>query len=308
MKQLLLVCVLVLTFFDMQAQNPDFSLYLKNHIYFNPAYAGTYEAANKFGLIYRSNTGYNFTRSINAAYTRSGDSLGTGYGVTLHYQKENFLFQNAGAKLHYSYGIPVGEDKIFSIGGAVGGFSKIITEGSTIVNGQQVYLEQTGKFFGVLDFGIMFFADKFKLGASAINVNNPRVEFFPGYSTTVARQYFILAAYEVWENGDFAFTPSVLLNQSESYNLTGANIILNGKIYETIEVGIGFKSDNIFRKTYVDYYNGTTLRAQDFIVATATLNLGSDYSINVAYESLIKKNTIGYLTNGYVEASLNFNL
>lgn len=310
MKKLILAFVLTASFLGVNAQqDAQFSQYLFNGLYVNPAYAG-YKSDFFVNAFHRSQwTGLNGapqTTSIAADGAVADDRVGLG----LLLQRDQIGAQSTVAAYgNYAYRIQIGEDENSRLAFGIG--AGIVQSG---IDGSRLNAVQTGDNFiptGNQSFilpdariGVLYTNDSYFVGASADNLipqymRNRQNANALGVPVPVPHYYFTTGAIFDLTN-DTKLRPSILIKDSPTVPTSmdiNAYFLLNEKIW----LGTTYR-------TAIPLYNKPNLQknlprssAMVAIVeffATENLRIGYafDYSMN-------KLNTVGY---GSHELSIGF--
>lgn len=310
MKKLLLIFVLSATFITAKAQqDAQFSQYVFNGLYINPAYAG-YKSDFYINSFYRSQwTGLNgapTTLSLSADGAVANDKVGLGLLI----QRDQIGAQsNIAAYGNFSYRIQIGEDENSRLAFGLGlGFIQAGIDGNRLnpVQAGDSYIPTGYHSYQSPDarFGVLYTNDNYFIGASVDNLlpqftHDPSNISALGVPIIKPHEYFTAGAlFEI--NEQTKFKPSILIKDSPTAPTSmdiNAFLLLNEKVW----IGGTYR-------TAIDIYNKPNLQkglpkssAMVAIVeffATENLRLGYafDYSMN-------KLGALGY---GSHELSIGF--
>ncbi|MBC6366339.1 type IX secretion system membrane protein PorP/SprF [Algoriphagus sp. AK58] len=253
-------------------QDAQFTQYMYNGMFYNPAMAGK-EGGYRFSALHRSQW-LNYTTSsgtggapITQLITAQGrlDSKNVGYGLTI--VNDNIgATSNLEINLQGSYHKKI-KRATLSIGGYVGMFSSSLDYGELIVVNPEPNLPQSGKENQMaLDFGAGALLDRgnFYLGLSAKHLNQPTFDFGDAsYENQLRNHSYLLFGYRVRPIGQLRIEPSFLLKavgfNNFSYDLsvmaTHQNRINGGLAYrgeESVSLILGYSllKDNSLKLGY----------------------------------------------------------
>ena len=267
----LFVCIL-LTQEAVCQQVPQFSQYMFNNLFFNPAYAGV-EGATKFTLIHRSQwLGYNPTFNDGQAPTTQILSLNTpvlvfksGFGLHLVNDALGHT-NNMEAQASYSYHLPIFKGKL-SLGLRAGIFAQTIDFGQyrAVHPEDPILLDgKTSQIRPDMSFGAYYRAEKYFVGLSFNHILDAEFDFGLGdkLRNSLEEVIYITAGYDWNYSSNLSITPSVLV---KSYLKT-----------TSVEAGvIGTFNDK--------YWAGVSLRQSDAAIIIAGISLLKDNSLRVGY-------------------------
>lgn len=312
MKRLILICILITTVISAQAQqDAQFSQYIFNGLYINPAYAG-YKSDFFINTFFRSQwtglPGAPTTASIAADGAVANDHVGL--GILL--QRDQIGAQSTvAAYTNYAYRIQIGdnEDSRLAFGLGVG----LIQSG---IDGSRLNPVQTGDNYiptGYHSFlspdarvGLFYTTDDWFVGAS---VDNLLPQYTHPASTATAlgvpipkpHEYFTIGGiFDV--NSDMKLKPSILIKDTPTAP-TSMDINTFLLISEKFWLGGTYR-------TAVPLYNKPNLQkglpSSSAMVATAEFFASESLRIGYAFDySLNKLGTLGY---GSHEISVEFTI
>ena len=312
MKRLVLICSLIITFISAQAQqDAQFSQYIFNGLYINPAYAG-YKSDFFINSFFRSQwtglPGAPTTASIAADGAVANDAVGL--GILL--QRDQIGAQSTvAAYTNYSYRIQIGEndDSRLAFGLGVG----LIQSG---IDGSKLNPVQTGDSYiptGYHSFlspdariGVLYTNNDWFIGAS---VDNLLPQYTHPASTATALGVPIPKPHEYFTMGgifdvssDMKLKPSILIKDTPTAP-TSMDVNAFLLISEKLWLGGTYR-------TAVPLYNKPNLQkglpTSSAMVATAEFFASESLRIGYAFDySLNKLGTLGY---GSHEISVAFTI
>ncbi|HYG39905.1 MAG TPA: type IX secretion system membrane protein PorP/SprF [Cytophagales bacterium] len=224
MKKLCIIFVL-LTFCSIAnrafAQQPaQFSQYMFNTLYYNPAFAGV-EGATKFSVLHRDQwTGYTGDFDQGGAPKTTLITLNTPIlmlksGAGLYLIRDQIgPFQNLEAQFSYAYHLPIFKGKL-SLGLRGGFFSQAIDfdklrpndiDDPTIPAGKESQIKPD------MGIGLYYRAEKYFIGASFNHLLKTEFQFAKDTTRNALEQAsYFTGGYDFKYSGDLTITPSVLV-------------------------------------------------------------------------------------------------
>ena len=268
----LLFFVVTLNFGVSAQQDPEFTQFMYNKMYYNPAYAGV-EGLTRFNLMLRSKwTGYSSTfDGQGGAPTTEVLSISTpifkiksGFGAYVVNDNLGNL-NNLGFQASYAYHVRLKEAKL-SIGVSAGFFSQSIDFSKYRPSDPNDPLIGEGKETSVkpdLGFGIFYQGKKLYLSASAAHLLSPSFNFgTDDLRNTLEPNVTFMMGYDYAINYKVLITPSLLVVSDFNKFLInlGAVVTYNDKFWggltykyqESVSVilGIGLLKDNSLEVGY----------------------------------------------------------
>lgn len=241
-------------------QDSQFTQYMFNNMYYNPAFAGK-EAGYQFSALHRSQWA-NYTTSsgtggapVTQLLTAQGrlDSKNIGYGLTV-VNDQIGATGNLEINLQGSYHKQINRTSL-SFGAYVGMFSSAIDYGELIVVNPEPNLPSSGRENSInINFGAGILLDRgnYYLGLSSRHINRPTFDFGDGgFSNPLENHSYLLAGYRFRPIGPFRVEPSILIKSVSlnnfSYDIgviaSHQNKIIGGLAYrgeESISVILGY--------------------------------------------------------------------
>jgi type IX secretion system PorP/SprF family membrane protein len=218
MKKLIFTACLVLMYVAAMAQqDAQYSQYIFNGLYINPAYAG-YKQDFYLHSFYRSQwTGFpGAPRSFSVAADASVSDTRVGLGLLL--ASDNIGAQSSlAADFNYAYHIQIGQDENSKLSFGVGvGFEQVGLDGTKLYAVQEGdnSIPATNQTAILPDgrVGVMYTSASFYVGLSADNIIASNMKQDKAQLVPVPRPHYYLTAGTLIEtNGDAKLNPSFLL-------------------------------------------------------------------------------------------------
>lgn len=293
-KRLLFFCVLMLCGISVQAQqDAQFSQYIFNGLYINPAYAG-YKQDFYINSFYRSQwTGLNGApQTISVAADGAVNNNRVGLGLLV--QRDEIGAQsNVTAYANYSYRIQIGQDDNSRLAFGLGfGF---IQSG---LDGNKLNPVQTGDNFIPIGYhslispdarlGVLYTNDSFFVGASVDNLlpqytHNPNNINALGVPIPKPHEYFTTGAlFDL--NDDVKLKPSILIKDTPTAP-TSMDMNLFMLLNEKIWLGATYRTAiNIYNKPNLQpdlqKSSAAVAMAEFFVTDNLRIGYAFDYSLN----------------------------
>ncbi len=254
-KYFLRFSFLLLLFFGynslMAQQDAQFTQYMFNRTYFNPAFAGK-QAGFRFSALHRSQW-LNYTTStgqggapVTQLITAQGSlpEKNIGYGLTI-VNDQIGASNNLEINLQGAYHKQINRS-ILSIGGYVGMFSSALDYGDLVVVNPEPNLPNSGTEnqmninFGA---GILFDRGNYYLGLSSRHLNEPGFDFGDGsYANQLQNHSYLIAGYRFRPIGLLSIEPSFLL-KTVSLNNFSYEVSVIATHQNKISGGLGFRGE-----------------------------------------------------------------
>ena len=224
-------------------QDPEFTQFMFNKMYYNPAYAGV-EGITHFNLLVRSKwTGYASTfdgaggAPTTQVFTMSSPiyKLKSGFGVNLMNDNLGNL-NNLSMQGSYAYHIPIQEAKL-SIGVNAGFFSQSIDFSKYRPSDPNDPLLKTGKETQVrfdMGFGVYYQAPKYYVSVSVNHLASPSFNFgIDNLRNALEPTMYIMGGYHYSVSYNLTITPSLMVQSDFKKALInfGAIARLNDKFW-----------------------------------------------------------------------------
>lgn len=247
--------IILLFFFGfsplMAQQDAQFTQYMYNGMYYNPAFAGK-EGGFRFSALHRSQWqnystnlgqgGAPVTQLITAQGSLDGKNIG--YGLTI-VNDQIGATGNLEVNLQGSYHKKINRSTI-SFGAYVGMFSSSINYDELIVVNPEPNLPGAGKEsqtnlnFG---FGLLFDRGNYYMGLSSRHLNEPVFDFGDGsYENQLKNHSYLLLGYRFRPIGQLSIEPSFLL-KSVSFNNFSYDVSVIATHQDKISGGIAFRGE-----------------------------------------------------------------
>jgi type IX secretion system PorP/SprF family membrane protein len=247
--------IIFLFFFEisslMAQQDPQFTQYMYNGMYYNPAFAGK-DGGFRFSALHRSQW-LNYTTAsgqggapVTQLLTAQGrlDGKNIGYGLTI-------VNDQIGATGNLEINLQGAYHKNFnrstlSFGAYVGMYSSSIDYEELIVVNPEPNLPSSGT-ESQLNFnvgaGLLFDARNYYIGLSSRHINEPNFDFGDGsYANQLKNHSYLLLGYRFRPVGQLAIEPSFLL-KSVSFNNFSYEVSVIATYQNKISGGIGFRGE-----------------------------------------------------------------
>jgi type IX secretion system PorP/SprF family membrane protein len=232
-------------------QDAQFTQYMFNGMYYNPAFAGK-EGGYRFSALHRSQWA-NYTTSsgtggapVTQLLTAQGrlESKNIGYGLTV-VNDQIGATGNLEINLQGSYHKQINRTTL-SFGAYVGMFSSAIDYGELIVVNPEPNLPSSGKENSInLNFGAGLLLDRgnYYLGLSSRHINRPSFDFGDGgFANPLENHSYLLAGYRFRPIGQFRIEPSFLL-KSVSFNNFSYDVSVIATHQNKITGGLAFRGE-----------------------------------------------------------------
>ncbi len=256
LREIFFYCFFLIVFFfgvsaSMAQQDAQFTQYMYNGTYYNPAFAGK-ESGYRFSALHRTQW-LNYTTSSGQAgapvtqlITAQGrlDSKNIGYGLTI-VNDQIGPTGNLEINLQGAYHKKINRTTL-SVGIYGGVFSSSIDYGELIVVNPEPNLPNAGKENKVnLNFGAGVLLDRgdYYIGLSSRHLNEPAFDFGDGaYANQLENHSYLLLGYRPRPIGQLRIEPSFLL-KTVSLNNFSYEVSVIATHQNKISGGIGFRGE-----------------------------------------------------------------
>lgn len=222
-------------------QEPQFSQYLYNKLYFNPAYAGSEYKLQATGVFRNQWVGFEGAPLTGVlTVDASVDALHGGIGGTFFYDAIG-LIRTTGFKVAYAYKINLGNGFLQS--GLDVGLINSLFLGSKAKsfdpNDPSIPNEDVRG--NVLTFGIgsYYYSDNFYAGLSITNLFEPT---FKDLNIQLRHHYYGIAGYNIVVDSVFSIQPSILI-KSDGY-IVQVDLTANFYFYNTFWIGSSYRPND----------------------------------------------------------------
>jgi type IX secretion system PorP/SprF family membrane protein len=252
LKVRILVVLLVLLSGVLQAQqDAQFTQYMYNGMFFNPAFAGK-DGGYQFSALHRSQwAGYTTAQGqggapITQLVTAQGklDQKNIGYGLTI-VNDQIGPSKNLAVNFQGSFHKKI-KRSILSFGGYAGFHSSTLDYGELIVVNPEPNLPTSGKENQiVLDFGVgaLFDRGNYYVGLSSKHLNQPTFDFGDAsYANQLENHSYLLFGYRVRPIGQLRIEPSFLI-KTVSLNNFSYDVSVMATHQNKINGGIAFRGE-----------------------------------------------------------------
>lgn len=232
-------------------QDAQFTQYMYNGMFYNPAFAGK-DGGYRFSALHRSQW-LNYTTSsgqggapVTQFITAEGrlDSKNIGYGLSI-VNDQIGPSGNLELNLKGSYHKKI-KRATLSFGGYVGIFSSSLDYGEIIVVNPESGLPQSGKEAQLaMDFGagVLYDRGNYYLGLSSKHLNQPSFDFGDGaYSNQLKNHSYFLFGYRVRPIGQLRIEPSLLI-KTVSLNNFSYDVSVMATHQDKINGGIAYRGE-----------------------------------------------------------------
>jgi type IX secretion system PorP/SprF family membrane protein len=235
----------------LSQQDPQFSMYANNILYFNPAYSGI-PGIMRFDFIHRSQwLGYTTSSgsggapttqvlTVNSPLLKIKSGLGF-YAVNDKLGNRN----NMEAQLSYAYHLSLRSARL-SFGIRAGMYSVSINHNEFIAKDPDDPILGTGKETQINpDFaaGLFYRAEKYFLGVSATHLTKPEFNFGSDSARNALENHFyIVGGYDYQLNYDVVLKPSLLVKTD--FNTYSFDLSLMATLREKIWGGLSFRQSD----------------------------------------------------------------
>lgn len=232
-------------------QDAQFTQYMFNGMYYNPAFAGK-ESGYRFSALHRSQWA-NYTTSsgqggapVTQLITAEGrlDAKNIGYGLTI-VNDQIGATGNLEINLQGSYQKKINRATL-SFGGYVGMFSSSLDYGEIIVVNPEPNLPQSGKESQMaVDFGagLLYDKGKYYLGLSTKHLTQPSFDFGDAsYANQLKNHSYLLFGYRIRPIGQLRIEPSLLI-KTVSFNNFSYDVSVMATHQNKINGGIAYRGE-----------------------------------------------------------------
>ena len=232
-------------------QDAQFTQYMYNGMFYNPAFAGK-DGGFRFSALHRSQW-LNYTTSsgqggapVTQLITAEGrlDSKNIGYGLSI-VNDQIGPSGNLEINLKAAYHKKLNRATI-SFGGYAGIFSSSLDYGEIVVVNPEPGLPQSGKESQIaMDFGAGIFYDRgnYYLGLSSKHLNEPSFNFGDGaYANQLKNHSYFLFGYRVRPIGQLRIEPSLLI-KTVSFNNFSYDVSVMATHQNKINGGIAYRGE-----------------------------------------------------------------
>lgn len=301
-KRLLLLPIIFISTGLFAQQATQYSLQMFNEAGINPAYAGLDNSLVLTGIYRNQWQGLDQSpnqQNINIhmpVYRLSG-----GIGINVDNDRLG-LERNLLATLDYNFHLPLNRSSKISFGIGAGFFQKSL-DGSDIRTPEGIYstgginhndnlplpernISITTPTFNA---GVYYKSDALEIGLSSRNIQEPEL-IGDNFSTTLSRNYFLTASYNLDLSGNISLHPSILVKTDQTEWQSEISLLVK---YD----------DNIFLGGSFRGYNSNTI---DAVALIAGLNISEKIKVAYAYDLTLSK--LNWVSNGGQEILIQYNL
>ncbi len=245
---------------NLRAQDPVFSQFMFNQVYFNPSFAGTGQSP-RFTSGYRNQwpgLGNTYV-SYYASYDQFADKIFGGIGVILNKDDQgNGVFSTTGINLIYSYPFEINRDLIVNMG-LQGGLNQNIVNSNGlvfpdqnpfIINGQNEIIPNQSNFYPDFSAGISFYShEQYQLSIAVHHLNTPKIISGSSNAYTLPMRFTLqmLSQFpgkpDYKEKYDIIFYPGIMAQMQKEYLYLNYGSNLQ---YKQILTGLWIRNDLLF--------------------------------------------------------------
>ncbi|AFD06255.1 PorP/SprF family type IX secretion system membrane protein [Solitalea canadensis] len=305
--QLLIAFCLLLSAKVMAQQDAQFSQYMFNGMYINPAYAGFKQNLN-INAFYRTQwsgfEGAPKTMTLSVDAPMADNRMGLGFQVA---SDKIGITDELAAYGIYSYRIPVNDESFLSFGLGVGFYRFAFKGNNGIVSDPTDPLSSenaSSSFNPEVKFGLFYNTETFYLGVSANNLLSPYIKSDPDISTLVPRkstQIYLTSGVALPLSDNVVMKPSFLLKQDiKGYSTLDLNTFF--LFYDRLWVGAAYRSGI---KLINKQPNQPTFNSNAAILMSE-LFLGEKFRVGYAYDMSLS--AVKDLNASAHEISLSYSL
>ncbi|WP_297336570.1 type IX secretion system membrane protein PorP/SprF [Algoriphagus sp.] len=232
-------------------QDAQFTQYMYNGLYYNPAFAGK-EGGYRFSALHRTQWanyqtssgtgGAPVTQLITAQGSLEGKNLG--YGLTI-VNDQIGPTSNLELNLQGAYHKKINRATL-SVGGSIGFFSSTLDYGELIVVNPEPNLPTSGRENSMnlnIGLGILFDRGDYYLGLSSRHLNEPQFDFGEGsYGNQLVNHSYLLAGYRVRPIGQLRLEPSLLI-KSAGFNNFSYDVSVMATHQNRISGGLAYRGE-----------------------------------------------------------------
>lgn len=249
------ICFLLLvatTFLAANAhgqQDAQFTQYMYNGLFYNPAFAGK-DGGYRFSALHRTQwlnyAGTNGPAPITQLLTGSARIENTKFGLGVNFVNDNIAIstnQELNLSLAYHKRLRRGQ---LSFGASAGMFSSTLKFDELVSVNPDPKIPQTGSETQMnLNYGAGIFFDKVKyyLGFGSRHINQPVFDFAGGsVDNQLMNHSYLLAGYRIKTFAQWTFEPSVLV-KSVSFNNFSYDLSVIATYSQKVSAGVAFRGE-----------------------------------------------------------------
>jgi type IX secretion system PorP/SprF family membrane protein len=287
MKHFLFFLIFLVFFLQANAQqDPQFTQFFTNQLFFNPAAAGAEQNTHVAGAFRNQWTGFN---GAPLTFSLTGDhyfkKIRSAFGLITVYDTIGFE-KTLDVKIAYAYRIPI--KKTFLQLGVDMGTKTHTFDGVFIAiqpGDPNIPIgKQTATTF-VISGGVYFWSKRFSVGLSVHNINRPTIfKDQPGDGYTFSRHYYLYLQYRQPLGEDFSLRPTFLVKSDAASTQLDADLLF-------------YYQDRCFL--------GGAYRIDDAVAIMAGARI---WKIWLQYSYDITTSKLGGYSNGSHEAMIRYSL
>jgi len=232
-------------------QDAQFTQYMYNGLYYNPAFAGK-ETGYQFSALHRTQwLGYSTAAGTGSGIntqllTASGRITGTNLGFGLNFVNDDIgPTTNQEVNISLAYHLNIGRG-VLSIGASGGFFSSNINYEVLNPVNRDPLIPSTGTESQInfnLGGGLMYDHGNFYVGLSSRHINEPDFDFGEGaFGNQLVNHNYLLAGYRINPFGLLRFEPSFLL-KSVGFNNFSYDVSVIATHNEKVSGGLAYRGE-----------------------------------------------------------------
>lgn len=289
MKKIIVLLISFSVFFVKAQFDPQFTQYMYNESFINPAYAGAQDALSMTALARKQWVGFagaptNVTFSAHTPI--ANDKLGI--GVNFMNESIGVMYRNM-AMLNLAYRLKVNETGKFCFGIQAGatGFTERLSQVQTIQANDNNFTQSTPLLFGPnVGAGVYYYTKKWYVGFSA-----PRMLLNTSFGNAVSTKfaanglsYYLTGGYVFTLNDDLKIKPSLMLKAAQGAPLQ-PEINVQAIVRDIVWAGVAYR------------YN-------DCVAAMLGCQLNSQFRLGYSFDFTLSK--LQKYNSGSHEIMLNY--
>jgi type IX secretion system PorP/SprF family membrane protein len=277
------------------------SQYNTNYYILNPGYTG-YDSVSTMQLWSRGSNLQLQNFHLDALTLGMHQQIGqtnSGIGLQIIYNSDYTFSSTTSLIGNYAFNLELDGNSNLRMGT---GFGVVMRRDSFNYGGSGAILGTQTSWLPTLSFGLMFEAGEWQIGLSTLNLNQPRTTKLP-QNVSVPRLIYGLVRWQHKVDQDVTIIPSILIRSKDaeqSITLEGAFETL---VSDMFRLGLGYRATQLGKSEYT--INGITYnRSINFIILSAGIKTGDEFSLNLSYDIPINK--VGTVTYSYLEGGIIF--
>jgi type IX secretion system PorP/SprF family membrane protein len=288
MKKLLYI-LFVLCIINVKAQfDPQFTQYMFNESFINPAYAGSHDALSFTGLFRKQWVGFDGAPT-NVTFSAHAPIANDKIGIGINFMNESIgvMKRNLGL-FNFSYRIKINEGKLcLGFQGGVNSFQQNLASVKTIQANDNQFLNNTGVLYAPnFGSGIYYYAKKWFAGFSVprLLMNTYNAKYSGPTTSLTGLTYYTSGGYVFDLNSNFKLRSTFMLKMAK---------------------GTPIQPEVNMHLIYKDvFWFGPSYRLNDAVAVLIGYQINQQFRVGYAYDYTISKFS-GYNTGSH-EVVLNY--